>query len=1625
MIKNKFLAIFFLILMMNGVFASSVNPERFSQEDTTLYFQDAPISYNPSALSACYTEELAPEAVERIWNDILVEGFKVDLLTSDQPADLSRETLEQNEVLLTNQDSKANDITVKKEVPNQLINPLEIPTILGQSCQGPFSHGLDLDSTLRVGRCAGGDDFPCYVGPEGIFRQNGMFGFWPQAGAITSDFLDMIGLQKIKETGSEIINPDLDYNTNIDLGLFSEMSYQEVAAYRAALFDENTSEVEYQKLELILDKAIKNSIKTDSFNASMESTCSSDNCYINMYSLFDKVFNQYYSADLVFTSVSPLLWKMSGRVLRPIANFTFTPLYNKDSSNLIVGKNGFLDNFLNKKSSPFKAIMDTKKYRSISKNLDSSAKAYLKQLEKSGDEIITNINRYDMKPQFDKYLDSLNSKKNIDTIKNEFFASGEFTKLNKAQQRVFVESVQEFNKNIKTGRMIHEVSQKQIDDILKTSGAKDILFDKTKNMQDFYQSLTHEQYKELSEAVTRSNTLNSKFSGYSTGKFKWDDGAKDIASIKERVKVIGPDEELLNKVRLKNQSTSVSITESKDFSKLIEEGSGGIKGYETQNVVVNFADGPKNIDMIVPYKEQIGPNKTIFNHTDLDKFKRPDLMIEYKSKASGGFEKIRGSSLDITDVDNTDVIGYFSLTEQPIPLADIPKYGIDPIEVSYAYFDSLGVKKLKDAEAVTDSVIRVLDDQGWTDGRGLNAINQRMNKQMQGVFDKRGIDLIADSGMAYLYNFGYWQLKTAGSTLFGGALDRYSMFRIPETYTSIVIKHGDSEGIYNDAYIDFFANDGSDQGDLFMQYFNSMLFWMVNFPKEALANTEWETTQGFSNWVTEFTEGSIRRSSVDKIALFTDALNNNCNNQSCNVKIGDNRTLSEDTRLKSIDSNQPINTNVNDNLNLTYSTGAGIKTSTYILENTTPKNFEKYGQTLISFSHHTDYDGSIGGFNTKDSVKLTDAIRNEETCADELKNLEVMGVPIGWTNEITNKTYRAGFIAAGFSNVAYYALSVPKHRVIMGAIFGDILPQMLIVPQIYDCVDHEEGYYTHFFVAQEEYKRIEKDPKNKVGDAISKGADNVEKSLTNLTKNTELQESIKNTTQEVKQFAEEKIKDQPIMQSRVETQGNTSASFSDSKLFFFELGANSTCRASGYNDKGVEHLVDSKKEETLVIDKEKGEVSIIDKEGNVKDIIQEKNKDWVRLIATNLGIPAKVIPHSISYIPVPDTDTPLFNIDVYGNLKIEDIQFLNCLKQNYYEQTGLEMSGNLLTEYLGSVIQVTSTNNMSPESQYDIMPKGRQNVNEIIAEGTPRQIARGTSSRITVLGDRTTRLFPIEGKEVTIGKNIAIQFERGQLIYNGEKNSYIMWVEQTYIMHQSEIKGMDVKPTKETNPVTGCEDDAFEMSIKPDLSNPESIAKSEEMNKALEKVGPFQMFDTPSKTFIFYTTEPPECQNRMKIIDKKTGQVIDQAIDSILQTPDGFIVKTEDGMEHNFGFSAEDGVPKLKYNDSTETLLTAQGKNGSFWYDPQTGNWYTENGHLIPLNPDFRDGVTFKVGEDGKTTGTTVNNILGSNTGGAPGDKGALNIPLTPENFLQFALYILIIVGSFLYLNNRKENFKK
>jgi len=1659
--------IFLLVLFTTSIFAYNIDYSRIT--DTTTIDQSflqipqdtstCSVSLAPAGVSSdeiisdrggnCYTQQLPQESIEKIWNKILVSGFRIDKMDSDQPANVKREQMDNNSLLLTGPSAKAGDVTIKTEMPSKQMNPLETPALLGQTCYGSFSYGINLNKTLRVGRCTDSSQ-SCYLRDDGLFRQNGNSGFIEESKAVGKDILDYIGLNKAKQEVGETISGQ-DYDINEDLGIFTDMSLEELDDFEAHAFTD-TNSVDLKTIKVIADKAIQNSFETQKFVASMETTCLGDNCYINTYSLFDKMFNQYFSMDLVISSASPLLLNFTPMVFKNLGgvkatNYLEKKLTTTEISALKLKKGGLVDELLKSSDHPFKTF---ERYMNTKKSL-ANVEGFMQSLTARQSQIVQDIQHYGLEKQYNDYLATLTSKDSAKALRlKEFYSSGEFIKLTKAQKRVFTELVQKQNEEF-------IVANKLIESMTSDTVYKSALKKYGEGVQagkapgEIISSLTKDEYDSLVRTGQKVQQIAEGLEKTTLKNLEWSKGAESMDVITSRSFSVTK-QEIINgkKTEVKERISSFvpSGTQQGVEGRLGEKALGGDNAFKFtlpdpekggtyslgvadkgmvkyKTETVTFSDGQTatvNKIAVLKTKAAEAPKyTTTLQDVKTLKAANRNVFVGYSDPATGAYHKVRLADFD---PDSSGAVSFdiFDIKTDPLTDAEIAKYGYDPAEIAYSYVNKLQVKRLKDAGEIVNDTATVLNNQEWVTGRGINWINQKMKAVNGPIYNRFLIAPIP----AYFQNWLYWETKSAGATIFGDTFAKYSMYQLPETYTSVLIKHGDTGDIYNDAYIDFFANDGSDQGDLFEKYFNSMLFWQANLGKKVLSKFGWDATDFISNWAKKLTENQIRRSTVDDIAVYTDAENVGCTD-SCTITLCDEKCVEQKTLEKSIsvdavsvDANKTRSFNI-DKMSIGFSV-FGVSMPSYILENTSQKNLKNEGQTLIAFSHHTDYDGTLGGETTKNSVNLTDAIDKGEDCSSKLSELNMVGIPIGWTVP-KEKSYRAAIPLIAEQIFAYVALGGPPHRMLLGMIVGDVIPQMTVMPQIHNCVDTEEGYYTHFFVSKDESERIKQDPKNKVGDAVSKGATSIEQTLGALTAGTAVQQVVSAGAQEVKQLAETKLKDNPIVQAKVISTGTTNGNV-EGKLFFFELGAGMKCRASSYSDKGVEYLSNNDTNSTMIIDKVNGELLFTDKNGTDK-IIDSAHKDFVRLIATNLGIPAKVIPHSLSYIPVPDTNSTLFTIDVSGNLSIEDSQFLDCFKDGYLAQTGNKIEGKVLTEYMGSVKLV---NNLTSVTQYDITPMGlNSDPKMIVANGTPRKVAEGANAEIVINGDRSTTMSPIDSKKDSVGKNIAIQFERGQLIYNGESNTYILWVEYTAIVHQSDISGLKTEVEKFNNPVTGCEEFGLNFKVDPVKDNDQAKAKVDTLNNAFEKVGPFQMFDTPTKSFIFYTSDPPECEKRMKIIDKQTGKVLsDQAITDIIETPNGMIVKTADGATHNFEFSADDGVPKLKYNDQTETLTSAQGKNGSFWYDPETGNWYTENGHLIPFNPDFKNGATFAPDSSGKVTGSPASNPMNINIGGSgTGSGSSFNIPSVPEDILPMTLYLFVIVFAIAMIYSQSSGIAK
>jgi len=390
-------------------------------------------------------------------------------------------------------------------------------------------------------------------------------------------------------------------------------------------------------------------------------------------------------------------------------------------------------------------------------------------------------------------------------------------------------------------------------------------------------------------------------------------------------------------------------------------------------------------------------------------------------------------------------------------------------------------------------------------------------------------------------------------------------------------------------------------------------------------------------------------------------------------------------------------------------------------------------------------------------------------------------------------------------------------------------------------------------------------------------------------------------------------------------------------------------------------------------------------------------------------------------------------VDWQGNLEVHPV-ILNCIEANIEEQTGNPLITSNITAAFGEVkkIQTTSHPNIEPvESE-----------RAIVATGTPREIVHGENARAIVYANRRVALS--NSRDLNVGLLQSIQFENGFILYKPETHELVVWLKyhKQSILEQGDAVGLNADPTTYINPETLCPEPAIDLKAIPNLEAGDTSVITERVknfNDAIEKMGPFQIFDTEKYRFVFYSVKtspgcnpssPGCCQDRVKIIDKETGDVVDEAIvGDIEKTPTGirFTTVDENGKqkEHTLDFSADNGIPRISYNGlPPETLLSARGPNGSFWYDPEEGKWYPENAQLLPLHDAFRQGFDTRHREGCSASTLPAGNSMNVQFGGAP--SMPFNLPSVPEQPLAILLFVAsllaAIVASRIGIERRQGN---
>jgi len=875
-----------------------------------------------------------------------------------------------------------------------------------------------------------------------------------------------------------------------------------------------------------------------------------------------------------------------------------------------------------------------------------------------------------------------------------------------------------------------------------------------------------------------------------------------------------------------------------------------------------------------------------------------------------------------------------------------------------------------------------------------------------------------------LFPFLYWEGKR------GFGFEAMSAFQLPDEWKTVEV-YTDDEEIFDDAFIDIFAQHGSDEGEIFVQVLNKLPWKMAyNYVSEKFSpvhESYEKMTDPTSAW----------RRKVENVAYFTSS------QQDC-------ATCSVTLIPKVLSQRDLIELQEKGRGEATISFVTTQNMQSYFLEDILDDKVKEEGTTLIAYGFHTNIKGeSLEG---DDNIDLVEAAREKKTCRDAVQDI-AWGV-IGKIPGVEDDPHRAGAILAFGESLGYLMF-------MWSGILGSVIQQTLIVPQLQDCVDDTGGYYLHMYAAYDKSKENVETPNDKSSEVAGDAVQNISQFVLGRqlkpaeddddekppvdeegqpftpTKRIEddadrpvfdrydegdkkgLWEAAKDRLASEMERVSTTAKSKEILQLDVETMGETTGTVFFEKMFFFWFKGLS--QSAVYDEHSKSIFEDNDKDVSVIVDKEAGVISVKQEGKPAEPVIT--SEDHVRLSSPDGRVPAEVIPQRIGRIVLPDAPgIPLFEMDYRGRFNVLDQAVLDCIKQNVLEQTGLPLTVDDITDAFGPVKAIVT----------DVYPTitGSEKEKSITANGSPREIVFGENARVLVMSDMNTTL--LNSREVPAGNFKSAQFKNGVILFKpaseGKPAELLIWLRyhERSILTTNDVRGLKATLADPLiNPETGCPEPAIDLEAIPNLAAGDDSAITQRVNNfntSIKKMGPFQIFDTERHRFVFYSEktspgcDPSQegcCQDRVSIIDKQTGEVYDQEIvGGIQQTPTGIKFETADGKDHTLDFSADNGVPKISYNGMTpETLTMARGPNGGFWYDPDEGTWQPYNAQLLPLIEAFKKGFDTRHREDCSSSTMPGSNTMNVQLGGAAETPFNLpSMPLHPAAMLLFIVSLMAVI---------------
>ncbi|MFA6065215.1 MAG: hypothetical protein WCW44_01380 [archaeon] len=827
----------------------------------------------------------------------------------------------------------------------------------------------------------------------------------------------------------------------------------------------------------------------------------------------------------------------------------------------------------------------------------------------------------------------------------------------------------------------------------------------------------------------------------------------------------------------------------------------------------------------------------------------------------------------------------------------------------------------------------------------------------------------------------YWEGKRG----FGN--EDYSMFMLPDTWTTTTISQG-SDKLYKDSFTDFYANEGSDQGDMFKRVFNSAPFIWNKIIEQAAA-----TNQFTSEMLTKVTGGFLgsggMRDTVGDVAFYSH--NENCSG--CTVPIA-----------------------YEDNYFKVNGFSSGVNMQAFLLEATDEATKKKSGSTLISYTHHSDLSGKTtqidGG-----KIDLSSAASNEETCDAVLRKYH-----LGFFGNST------GGVLGLTENAAYFFGFGP-------GLIATFVQQMTVGRALQDCVDDKEGYYVHFYAPPEKEAAATKSKEIVSNETVSTALSDMSGKLDSFVKEQATNTVVKDVTNKTTPVPQatpgnpvensmDKLKDQfqtltsnikkaAVLQAAIELMAPSTGTLMGKDVFY--VWFKGSAMPNSYRTTGADVITDGNM--SVKADRENGTLTI-----NGKTVLDSNKADHVRMMTTDTRAAAEFVPVTLNKVAAPMNDSTVFELNTSGEVRVLNSSVISCIQKSVFDQTGITYSGNELTQVFGKLSSIKT------EVYGAVIARN----GKILLEGSGPRAEGASSSKFIVNGYWASKLVADGNNSVEAGKFLGMTFEHGSIILNTETNELIVYLRQhkDSVLNSADVKGLSATPTTIVDPETGCTQPAIDLEAIPQLNDELGAKKVENFNTSMNHLGPFTQFTTDKKIYEFYSKKDAnsgDCKNYFRVRDKDTGKILtdSEIVGGIKVNDDGSIsFTTADGKQQNLKFDAENGVPKVSYNGGTpETLLSAQGPNGSFWYDPEKGLWYPENGLRIPLNQSFKDnGAWFAPDKNGNVSGTGDNKMT-FNIGQQEGS--GFNIPSMPETAAGIVLFASAFLIVAFMITQRTSRTKK